>query len=97
MDGAIILILLIAGYFIPTIIAAYRGHHYVWVIYALNLFGALGITWLIALVWAVFPADKSLADPLLGNPTGRTRRNAGDTWGNVEAGRIRGKREERDW
>ncbi len=86
-------LVMLAGFFIPTIIAAVRKHDYLWVIFGLNLFGFTGITWLIAFIWSVFPSDKSLADPFLGNPTGKSRRNAGDTWGNVEHGRFRGRRE----
>ncbi len=47
--------------------------------------GASGVGWLIAFVWAVWPQDKSLADPLLGNPTGTGRRNAGHTLGEMRA------------
>ena len=97
MDGLAFLgLLLLAGFFLPTFIAFYRGHHYAWVIFGLNIFGFLGLTWLIAFIWSVFPADKSLADPFLGNPTGKSRRNSGDTWGNVTYGKFRGQREERD-
>jgi hypothetical protein len=63
-------------YFIPTIIADYRGHDYRWIIFAINL--CLGLTvigWLVALIWAIYPKDKSLANPILGNPTGIGRRN----------------------
>ncbi|WP_170116495.1 superinfection immunity protein [Devosia submarina] len=88
--------LLIALYFLPAIIAFRRSHTYKWVIFALTLAGGwTGLCWVAALVWAVFPSDKSWADPLAGNPTGLGRRNAGDTWGAVQVGISRGAASER--
>lgn len=93
MDSILFLVIL-AVYFAPTIIAVIREHHYRWVILGLNIFGIAGLPWFIAFIWAVFPSEKSLIDPVLGNPTGKTRRNVGDTWGNVTHGVNRGAEEE---
>ena len=49
------------------------------------------ITWFIAAGWAIFPSEKSLIDPVVGNPTGLGRRNAGDTIGAAGQGLGRGK------
>jgi hypothetical protein len=81
--GGLLLVLL---YFLPTYIAFNRNHEYKWIIFAINaVMGASGLGWLIAFVWAVWPQDKSIADPVLGNPTGTGRRNAGHTMGEVRA------------
>lgn len=79
------------GYGLPTIIALLRGHGYTGVIFALNLFGGwTGIGWLVALVWAVWPTEKSLIDPVVGNVTGTGIRNAGDSLGAANFGMDRG-------
>ena len=86
MNAAIGLIIIICSlYFIPTIIAAIRGHNYTWVIFALNLFGGwTGLGWLGAMMWSVWPKEKALIDPLLGNVTGTGRRTAGNVLGEVD-------------
>lgn len=86
--------LLLALYFLPFIIAIWRGHAYKWVILALNVAGVSGILWVIALIWAVWPAERSLIDPIAGNVTGKGRRNLGDTIGSIEYGKIRGYEDE---
>jgi hypothetical protein len=44
---------ILAGYFFPTIIAAFRGHHNALAIFLLNLLlGWSGLGWIGALVWA---------------------------------------------
>lgn len=78
---AIVLAFIIA--FVPAIIAFKRDHAYKWIILALCFFSATGILWLVAMIWAVWPADKSLADPVLGNVTGKGNRNVGHTLGEV--------------
>jgi len=83
-------------YFIPSIIALARGHSYKWVIFGLNAVGFSGITWLISFIWAVWPSEKSLIDPVAGNVTGTGRRNTGDTLGAIEYGKERGFRNESD-
>jgi hypothetical protein len=99
LDNLLIIVLGLmatAGYFLPTLVAFYRGHEYRFVILAINLIAAWTIlAWVGMLVWAVWPAEKSLADPVLGNPTGKGYRNVGDTLGAVDYGRQRGYDEER--
>ena len=92
--GLIMVLLAISLYFCPFIIALLRGHSYKWVIFGLNAIGFSGITWLISFVWAVWPSEKSLIDPVAGNVTGTGRRNVGDTLGSVEYGKERGYKEE---
>jgi len=81
MDDPAIVILVIFGVLIlilvggaPTIIAFRRKHHYRWVIFAINfLFGATGIGYLIALVWAVWPRKTAVTDLLLNDLTENSR------------------------
>jgi ABC-type transport system involved in cytochrome c biogenesis permease component len=52
----------IALYFLPTIIAFFRGHLSAWAIFALNLLlGWTALGWIVAIVWSL---------------TGNTRKNA---------------------
>lgn len=81
---------LIALLLLPYIIARRRGHAYCNVILVLCFCGFTGIAWVIALIWAIYPSEKSLIDPILGNPTGVGVRNVGDTLGSVQYGRERG-------
>jgi hypothetical protein len=91
---AIVLALVIT--FVPAFIAFKREHHYKWIILILCLFTPVGgVTWIIALVWSVWPANKSLIDPVVGNVTGTGVRNAGDTAGDVAEGVKRGQTEEK--
>lgn len=86
------LILLYVIFWFPSIVAKRRGHAYTSIIQVLNIAAAFtGITWFIAAGWAIFPSEKSLIDPVVGNPTGLGRRNAGDTIGAAEQGLGRGK------
>ena len=81
----------IAVYFLPTIIAVKRQHAYKGIIAVINIvFGLTGIGWAGALIWAIFPAEKSLIDPFVGNPTGTGIRNAGDVFGTKKFGEERG-------
>lgn len=90
-------VVVIALYFVPTIIAYRRDHGYKRIILAINLvLGASGIGYLIALVWAIWPQEKSILDPVLGNPTGLGVRNVGDTFGSKKAGEVRGEVQEKD-
>ena len=94
--GALIFIVIVGVlYFIPTIIAFSRSHAYKFVILGLNVAGFTGILWLISFVWAVWPSNKSLIDPVAGNVTGTGRRNVGDTLGSIQYGVNRGYEEER--
>lgn len=40
--------------------------------------------------WAIFPAEKTLIDPFVGNPTGTGIRNTGDVFGAKKFGEARG-------
>lgn len=94
--GAIVgLLVALPIYFIPAIIAYRRKHAYVGVIFGLNIFGFTGFLWVIAFIWAVFPSNKSLIDPFLGNVTGTGVRNTGDTVGAIKYGVQRGEDQER--
>ena len=90
-------LLALAFYFIPTFIAFKRKHAYKGVIFALNLCGGWTLVfWVIALIWAVFPSEKSVLDPLIGNVTGTGLRNAADSVGAATAGFSRGRSNEKD-
>jgi hypothetical protein len=51
--------------FIPSIIAFYRGHHYRWVIFVLNL---TGIGWIPSFIWAIWPRRTHLLGVVLNDP-----------------------------
>ena len=95
---SIILFLLLACvYFAPTIIAFKRRHEYKLVILGINVIGFVGvIPWIIAFIWAAWPKDKSIIDPVVGNVTGKGLRNAGDTVGAASYGLARGYAEEQE-
>ena len=97
--GLVLILALIAGIIalclLPYLIARRRGHAYQNIILVLCIFGIAGITWVIALIWALYPSEQSLIDPVLGNPTGTGVRNVGDTLGAVAYGRERGYARER--
>ncbi len=86
--GLILFCVLVA--LIPAFIAYGRGHAYRHVILVLCLFSWTGILWVIALVLAVWPSDKSLLDPIAGNVTGTGQHNVGDTYGSIKVGVRRG-------
>jgi uncharacterized protein len=91
----LLLLLAICIYMLPTIFAFARGHGYKWIIFAVNLFsGWTGLIWVAAFVWAIWPREKSLIDPVVGNTTGMGTRNAGDALGAVHYGKERGYRAE---
>ena len=81
--GVVIVLLAIAISFIPAVVAFKRNHAYKWIILVLCFFSPTVIIWLLAFVWAIWPADKSLADPVIGNVTGTGERNVGHTLGEV--------------
>ena len=86
------LILVYVIFWFPSIVAKRRGHAYTSIIQVLNIATLFtGVTWFIAAGWAIFPSEKLLIDPVVGNPTGLGRRNAGDTLGAAEQGLGRGK------
>ena len=93
----VIVLILLAVYFIPTFIALRRRHTYKWVILGINTFAiAGGVPWLVAFIWAVWPTNKSLFDPIAGNVTGKGTRNSGDTVGSIEYGRERAYLDEKN-
>ena len=86
------LILLYVIFWFPSIVAKRRGHAYTSMIQVLKIATLFTfITWFIAAGWAIFPSEKSLIDPVVGNPTGLGRRNAGETIGAAGQGLGRGK------
>lgn len=85
------LFLALAFLLIPFVIALIRGHRYKWVILVLCVLGIFGVPWFVAFIWSVWPSQSSLAEPVLGNPTGTGTRNIGDTLGAVDAGKFRGR------
>ena len=97
MKTFLIILIIALLYFVPTVIAFKRNHAYKNIILIINLvFGLTGIGWAIAAIWAVFPSEKSLIDPVLGNVTGTGVRNAGDTFGAKSFGEKRGFEREKD-
>lgn len=87
----LVVIILIGLYFLPTVIAFRRDHAYKNIILVINLvFGLSGIGWAGSLIWAIFPAEKSLIDPVVGNVTGTGLRNSGDTLGEASYAKTRG-------
>jgi hypothetical protein len=69
-----LLILAALLYFIPAIIAFRRRHHYRWPIFAFNLGAAwTGLGWIGTLVWALWPAQSAIIDPVISDATGIDR------------------------
>jgi len=59
----IILALIIVCYFLPSIIASFRGHHQMAAIFLLNIFiGWTSIGWVAALVWAATAIKRRNAE-----------------------------------
>lgn len=88
LQGMIFIIVLIS--LIPAFIAFVRGHAYRWIILVLCLFSWTGLIWIVALIWSIWPSEKSLLDPVAGNVTGTGARNTGDTYGSMRVGVQRG-------
>ncbi len=55
-----------------------------------------GVSWIVAFIWAVWPTNKALFDPISGNGTDKGTRNSGDTVGSIEYGRERGFLDEKN-
>ncbi len=72
--GFVVLLLVI--FLIPIFIAFIRNHHYKWVILVLTIFGSafLGVGWLIALIWSLWPDSTGILDPLVNDPTTNSKR-----------------------
>jgi len=97
LPGLILGLLAVCLYFAPTIIAYKRRHEYKLVILGINVIGFVGVLpWVIAFIWAAWPKDKSIIDPVVGNVTGKGRRNTGDTIGAASYGLARGYAEEQE-
>jgi len=98
MEGVLGLLLFVLGVYLwilPGIIASRRNHAYKNIIWILAIVGIVnGITWFIAIIWALWPQEKSLLDPLIGNVTGTGTRNMGDTIGAAVAGVSQGSKDE---
>jgi hypothetical protein len=77
---AVVLVLVIGLALIPGLIANKRNHPYKGVIWAISIVGTLvtGVGWIAALIWALWPQDKSLIDPIIGN-TYAQQRTAGNS------------------
>jgi len=84
------LIIVLGIYVTPGIIATRREHAYKGVIWAISLVGAFfyGLGWIVGLVWALWPADKTLVDPIVGNTTGIGSRNTGHVFGENEKSKF---------
>ena len=66
-EGAILLVILIAAYFIPTIVAYSRGHRNASAITVLNLLlGWTLIGWVAALVWSLTSGCEACRAALVG-------------------------------
>lgn len=48
--------------------------------------------WLAAAVWAVWPGERALAEPLIGNPSGTGRRTLSDVISSGNSAEIQGGR-----
>ncbi|MGE8045141.1 superinfection immunity protein [Pseudomonas monteilii] len=63
--GFFLLLLIVLAYFVPTIVAAKRGHPNGTPIFLLNLFlGWTAIGWLVALIWSFSAVDEIAATPV---------------------------------
>ncbi len=75
---AFILLLLISIllYLLPSIIAFARRHHYRWIIFFINVFACIGgVSWIVAMVWAVWPSDTGVLDPVVNDPTTNSKKS----------------------
>ena len=99
ITGFIVLgLLFLIAYFIPTLIGFKRRHHYKFIILGLNIIGFVGIVpWIAAFIWAAWPKDKSLFDPIAGDVTGKSNRNIGDTIGSIKYGLKDGYDKEKEF
>ena len=76
MAALLFILFTLCLYYTPFIIALLRRHHYKWVILGINTIGFVGVVpWIGAFIWSVWPAEKSLIDPIAGNVTGKGYRN----------------------
>lgn len=60
MAEFIVILFLAALFFIPTIVAFHREHHYRWIIFGINaVLGITGVGWIFAFIWAAWPNPTS--------------------------------------
>ena len=89
MDLVIFILIGLAGigalglWLLPAYLAFKRQHQFKWVITAMAVTSPFffGVTWLIALVWVVWPSNKTIVDPIVTAADGS--RNLGDTFSTV--------------
>ena len=63
LSALIVFAVLLAGYFLPTVVAGFRGHKNTLAIFLLNLFlGWTLIGWLGALIWSVLAQQTKTAE-----------------------------------
>src|SRR5207302_1990522 len=63
---AILVLVALAWYFVPTIIGTWRRHPYLWAISLINLFlGWSFVGWIGAIIWALMGTPKSPLDKML--------------------------------
>lgn len=94
--GSIMIILfLLPIFFLPTIIALVRKHHYKWVIFAINLLGMTGVGYIVAFVWAVWPRQTAIFDVVTNDPTTNSSSAGKKIYGQMGAN-VRAFREARD-
>jgi hypothetical protein len=69
---------------LPGIIGLAKNHQYKWLILVLSITSPIffGLTWLIAMIWVIFPASKTIIDPILASSDGT--RNVGDSFTSVK-------------
>lgn len=95
--GLVGFVVFVVIWLLPGFIATSRNHAYSGVVWVLAIVGIVnGLTWVIAMIWSLWPREKSLADPLIGNVTGTGSRNSGDKVGAIDVGRSLGRFEESD-
>jgi len=82
--GILVVILVLAVLAAPGVIAIRRESPYKWIILILGFTAPvfLGVSWLVAIIWALWPKNRSLIDPVAGNPAGGER-NVGDMAGEI--------------
>ncbi len=82
--GVLLVAGIIAVLLLPGFIAFRRQNPYKWIIGIVGVTSPifLGASWLVAIIWAAWPSNRSLIDPIVDSPTG-SEKNTGDSLGNV--------------
>ena len=83
MDSVVLLIVLgsligLGLLLLPGIVAITKKHPFRWIILILGVTSPIffGATWLVAIIWAFWPVDKTVLDPVISSSDGK--RNVGD-------------------